>query len=597
MDDNRGWKSFHKLKIDRKALAKRAKKAETATTKHAHKFVIQRLATIRDIRQQIMLWMMILGLLIVAAAAQMVWFQQSYKTEASAAGGLYAEAALGPIDTLNPLYATSSAERSAAQLIFSRLFDYDKTGHLRDDLASSMTIDKSGRNYTVTIRQGAKWHDGQPVTAADVVHTVETMKNPDIRSVMRTSWLDVSATEVDTYTVKFTLPAPHAAFPHALTFAVLPKHVVSQIPAGSMRESMFSLSPVGSGPFSLRLLQSVNARNERKVVHLTAWSEYYRGKPKLARFELHSYTEPQAIARALTLRDVNAAIDINRVRSTLPKNLIVESYPTNAGVYALLNTSSSMLADRNVRQALQLAVDTAALRKAVGNDVPALDGPFLRGQVEGVTLPNAPTFNLKRAGQLLDKAGWKKKSGSEIRTNRRNVPLKVQLKTIEGWYDAAVESLVGQWRRLGIDVVVTKFSVSDSAQSFARNVLQPRDYDILVTRLDIGADPDVFAYWHSSQANTTGLNFSNYRNAVSDDALLSARLRSEPELRAQKYRAFTKQWYADAPAIGLYQTVAVYAHSNQTESLRKQHVMPGSVDRYSNVIYWTAEKAQVYKTP
>lgn len=597
MDDKRGWKSFQKLKFDKKSFARRAKKAETATTKHAHKFVIQRLATIRDIRQQIMLWLMIVGLLIIAAAAQMVWFQQSYKTEANAEGGVYAEATLGPIETLNPLYATSSAERSAAQLIFSQLFDYDKTGHLRDDLASSMTIDKSQRNYTLTIRQGAKWHDGQPVTAADVVYTVEAMKNPDIRSVMRSSWLDVNAAEVDPYTVRFSLPAPHAAFPHALTFAILPKHIVSQIPAGSMRESMFSLSPVGSGPFSHRLLQTGGLRDKRKVVHLNAWDEYYRGKPKLTRFELHAYTEPEEIARALTIRDVNAAIDINTVRSKLPKALVVESYPTNAGVYALLNTSSENLSDKNVRRALQLSIDVSALRKVVGNDVPALDGPFLRGQLEGVSLPAAPVVNSEKASRLLDKAGWKRKSMDEIRTNRRGAPLKIQLKTLEGRYDKAVDYLVKQWKQLGIEVVVVKFNGSDSSQSYARAVLQPRDYDVLVTQLDIGADPDVFAYWHSSQANTTGLNFSNYRSAVSDDALLSARLRSEPKLRAQKYFAFTKQWYSDTPAIGLYQTVIVYAHSGKTDSLRKQHVMPNSVNRYSNVIYWTAEKAQVYKTP
>ena len=597
MDEKRGWKTFHKLKFDKKAFAKRARKAETATTRHAHKFVIQRLATIRDIRQQIILWLMIVSVLIAAAATQMIWFQQSYKTEVSTEGGAYAEAALGPIDTLNPLYATSSAERSAAQLIFSRLYDYDKTGHLRDDLATSMTTDKTGRVYTVRIRQDAAWHDGRPVTAADVVYTVETMKNPDVRSVMRTSWLDIRATEVDAYTVKFSLPAPHAAFPHALTFAILPKHILASVPAASMRENMFSLSPVGSGPFSLRLLQSNGVRDNRKVAHLNAWQDYYRGEPKLSRFEIHAYDDVKAIVRALKTRDVNAAIDINTVRSSVPDGLTVESYPTNVGVYALFNTTSSVLADTSVRKALQLSVDGEALRKAVGNNVPVLDGPFLKGQIENISLPQAPGFNLKKAEQLLDKAGWKRRVGSEVRTNKRNVPLKLQLKMVKDRYDVAADNLVKQWKQLGVDIEVTRFDASDGSQSFARSVLQPRDYDILVTRLDIGADPDVFAYWHSSQANTTGLNLSNYRNAVSDDALLSARLRSEPALRAQKYRAFVKRWYADVPAVGLYQSVSVYAHNKMTESLKPGQVMPSSVDRYSNVIYWTAEKASVYKTP
>lgn len=597
MDEKRGWKSFQKLKFDKKAFAKRARKAETATTKHAHKFVIQKLATIRDIRQQIILWLMIVGLLIVAAAVQMLWFQQSYKTEASASGGVYAEAVLGPIDTLNPLYAVSNAERSASQLIFSRLLDYDSTGHLRDDLATSITPDKSRRIYTVTLRKDAMWHDGQPVTAADIVYTVEAMKNPDIRSVMRSSWLDVKAAAVDTYTVQFSLPAPHAAFLHALTFSVLPKHILASVPAGSMRENMFSLSPVGSGPFSLRLLQSSGVRGNQKVAHLNAWEEYYRGAPKLSRFELHAYDTPEAIARAVTTRDVNAATDINTVTSKLPKSMVTESYPTNAGVYALFNTSSSTLSNVSVRKALQLSVDNAALRKAVGNQVPALDGPFLKGQIEDVELPQAPLRDQAEAKRLLDKAGWRQPREGGARVNKRGEPLKLRLKVLKDRYEAAFDSLASQWRQVGVEVEITKFDASDSSQSFARVVLQPRDYDILVTRLDIGADPDVFAYWHSSQVNSTGLNFANYRSAVSDDALLSARLRNERALRAEKYRTFTKQWYADTPAIGLYQTVAVYTHSKLTDSLQRGQKMPSSVDRYSNVIYWTADKAQVYKTP
>lgn len=597
MSDKNGWKSFQKLKLDKKSLARRARKAETATTKHAHKFVIKKLATIRDIRQQIILWLMIIGGLIVAAAMQMMWFQQSYRVQAGTAGGVYAEATLGPIDTLNPLYAVSSAERSVSQLVFSRLLDYDQTGHLRDDLATSIVPDKTKRNYTVTLRKDALWHDGEPVTAADVVYTVDAMKDPDIRAVMRSSWLDVRAAQIDQYTVKFSLPAPHAAFPHALTFAVLPKHILSSLAQGNMRENVFSLSPVGSGPFSVKLLQSSSARENHKVTHLNAWQNYYRGKPKLSRFELHAYSSPEAIARAVTTRDVNAAIDINTVTDKLPSNMVTESHPTNMGVYALFNTSASVLSDVSVRKALQLSVDNAAMRKVVGHDVPALDGPFLKGQIEHVALPKAPSYNIKKAKALLDRAGWKQGQGSDIRTNKRNVPLKLQLKTLKGRYDAAIDSMVQQWRQIGVDVVVSQFDAADGSQGFARTVLQPRDYDVLVTRLDIGADPDVFAYWHSSQANSTGLNFSNYRSAVSDDALLSARLRTEPILRSEKYRAFAKQWYADVPAIGLYQTVAVYTHSQLTDSLRKGQVMPNSVDRYSDVIYWTAEKTQVYKTP
>jgi peptide/nickel transport system substrate-binding protein len=597
MDNKRGWKSFQKLKLDRASIASRAKKAETATTRHAHKFVIQKLATIRDIRQHITIWLMVIGVLIAATAIQMIWFHNSYTKNAPVAGGIYAEATLGPIETLNPLYASSSAERSASQLLFSGLYDYDRTGHLRDDLASSIDIAKDQRHYTVSLRKDALWHDGQPVTAADVIFTVNTMKNPDVRAVMRQSWLDVTVKQIDMHTVEFTLPTAHAAFPHALTFAVLPKHILESVQPGSMRENVFSVSPVGSGPFSLRLLQSSNARESHKIAHLVAWNEYYRGAPKLSRFELHAYSTPEAIARAVKTRDVNAAIDVNTVADKLPRNMLTESYPINAAVYALFNTSTGPLSNKSVRQALQAGTDRKKLQMAVGNNVPALNGPFLKGQIETVALPAAPAYNTKKAEQLLTKAGWKRTSEDSVRTNRHKQPLTLELKVLKGQYSQAVSSLTDQWRRLGIDVKVVELDVSASDQSYVRSVLQPRAYDVLVTKLDIGSDPDIFAYWHSSQANSTGLNFSNYKDAISDDALLSARLRSEKDLREQKYRTFTKQWYADAPAIGLYQAVDVYTHSKTTKSLVPGQVMPSSDDRYADVIYWTAEMGQVYKTP
>ena len=124
-------------------------------------------------------------------------------------------------------------------------------------------------------------------------------------------------------------------------------------------------------------------------------------------------------------------------------------------------------------------------------------------------------------------------------------------------------------------------------------MLQPRNYDVLIDELSIGADPDVFAYWHSRGL----LNFANYSNATSDDALASARVRSEKDLRNVKYVAFAKQWLADVPAIGLYQSNISYVHSKMTRTIGQDQRLISPIDRYSNIRFWTAEQRQVYKTP
>ena len=208
MADEKGWKRFQRLGFDSKKFSRRARRAETTTARHAHKFVLSKLDSLRSARQHITLWLLLIVVLIGAVALQMYWYQQAYRATAWKEGGTFAEAVLGPISTLNPLYATTPAEQSASKLLFSSLYRYDDTGNLADDAATSMTVSPDGKKYTVTIRDDVSWSDDVKLTADDVVFTVDLMKSPEVRSVMYNNWVDVSADAIDTRTVVFTLPAP-----------------------------------------------------------------------------------------------------------------------------------------------------------------------------------------------------------------------------------------------------------------------------------------------------------------------------------------------------------------------------------------------------
>src|SRR5690606_5257169 len=136
------------------------RRAEGVTTRHAHEFIIKRLGNIREARRPIIAWLLLVGFMIAAVGVQLMWFQREYETSAYGVGGTYAEATLGPIDTLNPLYAASDAEVAASRLIFSSLYTYDKTGKLTGDLAESVNVDSTGHIYTVKLRPNVHWHDG-----------------------------------------------------------------------------------------------------------------------------------------------------------------------------------------------------------------------------------------------------------------------------------------------------------------------------------------------------------------------------------------------------------------------------------------------------
>ncbi len=590
------WRQLKKTHINRKNINKRVKRAEDVTVRHTRKFIVKRWNNMRDVRRSITLWVVTMGVLIGATGLQVMWNQQGYRTQTAALGGTYAEAVLGPVDTLDPLFASSSAERAASRLIFSRLFTYDNTGHLSGDLATSMTVDSSSKVYTIKIRPDAVWQDGYKLTASDVAFTVSLLKNPAVRSSNHEDWSSISVKAVDDTTLVFTLPAVIAAFPYALTFPIVPEHILSQIAPNSIRENNFSQSPIGSGPFKLRLLQDVDINNGLRVIHLERNDDYYGGKSKLDLLQLNVYKTQEQIIQALSTGEVNAAADLSssNVKQVDTQHYKVKTTPIKSGVYALFNTTRGVLKDKAVRQALQVGTDTAAVRKQLLTNTPALDLPFINGQLNG-DVPKAPAYNPTLAGQMLDAAGWH--MNGSVR-QKDGVPLKLSVVTIkDGDYERALEALAGQWRSLGVDVSTVVIDSTDPTQNAAQETLQARNYDVLIYELTIGVDPDVYAYWHSSQANSLGFNLSNYSNPIADDALSSARSRLEPVLRNAKYLTFAHQWLSDAPAIGLYQSVAQYVYSVNDQTYSNNDVFVSSLDRYSDVLYWSVDSRTVYRTP
>lgn len=583
------------MSFDSKELSRRMKRVEGATLKHARRFVFKRLDNFREVRRRIALWVLAIGVVIGATGLQYLWYQNNYRTTANATDGTYAEAVLGPVDTLNPIFAKSSAEETAGELLFSRLVTYDKSGKVNYDLADSMTVSPDNKTYTFTIRPDARWDDGLYVRARDVVFTVNTLKNPASRSTI-TGWDDVTVKEIDSRTVAFELPTVYAAFPHALRFLpILPEHILRDVEPAALREDPFSSEPVGSGAFSLRLLQDVDAANGRKIIHLIKSESYFKGTPKLDRVQLHVYKDIDSVKRALATSEVNAATDLTVTDSNAvsTERYTVEHRPVNSGVYALMNTASPLLKDPKIRQALQAGTNTQEVRNKLSPDLPELYLPFIDSQVFGNN-PVKPAYDVAKATKLLDEAGWVINGSTRMKDGQ---PLALNVVTTKNNdFEMALGILAKQWQELGVTVSTTIVDPSDPSQDVVQDILQPRQYDVLLYQLTIGGDPDVYAYWHSSQA-ASGLNFSNYKSTVSDDALASARARVEPDLRNAKYITFANQWLSDAPAIGLYQATMQYVYTKSVHALPKDFMLVSSADRYSDVRYWSVGSRMVYTTP
>ncbi len=590
------WKKFQKLSFGKSGIGIRAKNAEAATVNHARKFVFERINNVRLVQRRVVLWMVLVGVLILAAAIQFIWFQNSYTKEAYVDGGTYSEAVLGPVDSLNPLFAKSSAEKSASRLMFSSLYRYDKTGKLNYDAAEKVEVNDAETVYTVKLRDDVYWHDGQKLTADDVVFTVNLMKNPDVRTVI-SGWSNFKVDKVDNITVRFELPAAYAPFASSLTFPIVPKHILGGVNVATIRESEFSRNPIGTGPFKFRFTQDIDLLNNRKTVYLSSNQDYFKGSPKLDKFQLNVYGKEEDILQALKIGEVNAASDIQSesIGDINSARYDIEHSSVNNGVFALMNMDNETLSDLKVRQALRYSLDINELRKNLSGDLDSLSTPILPSQVN-TNLPSVPSVDVEKARVLLNEAGWtpgdsgvRQKDGKELRLEVVGVK--------GGQIEKTVEFLSAKWKAVGVAVDVNIVDPVANGDDLVSKILRPRNFAILVHDFEIGGDPDVFAFWHSSQANQNGLNFSNYKSTLADDALISARGKRDLVNRAERYKAFTQKWIDDIPAIGLYRSNVYYVHTPGTKTYDRENQLVSAVDRYADVQYWAVNKTRVYTSP
>lgn len=565
-------------------LAKRwekfSERAREESLGHIQENIIDRLPNAKRVRLLILEWCLLVIVIISLALTQAFWYKQSYSLMAYVDGGTYIEATIGRVNSLNPMFATTESEKVLSKLMFATLTTIDYSGHVGLGLASSVVPDENGKVWSVTLKDGLKWSDGEPITLEDVIYTINLAKDPTVNTAYSSNFAGVTIDRIGD-TLIFALPSAYADFDSTLNMPILPAHILADVNPGQLLEHSFSSSPVTSGAFTFNAMQNVSSEGER-IVYLAANPYYYKSKPMLNSFAIHTYSSAGQIVQAVSTGEVTATAELSAVyRSQLPEDLIYEKQTSLAsGVFAFLNTTSPLLSNVAVRQAIQKGVDIAEIRSVLGDEYP-MDYPLLTTELDVDEYPAIPAYNLDDArSELRDLDA----SGQTLK-----------LATIDtGYFPQLAEQWKIQLEKLGFKV---DMSIYSPGQEFVANVIRQRNYDILIYEVELGADLDLFAYYHSSQATTTGLNLSNYANALVDDLILSSRSTMSVTGRAAKYEAFLRRWVTDVPAIGIYQVSLVYFFNKNVQSFSEDDRLIYATDRFVDVEYWAVNRASKNRTP
>lgn len=556
----------------------------------------KRLNRLWEVRRFMAAWIALLVILIGGVVLQGRALSGYYQQLQPVPGGTYTEGILGSFTNANPLYASGSVDAAVSRLVFASLFKYDSNNHLVGDLAAGYDVDSTGRIYTVHLRPGLTWQDGQPLTSQDVAFTYQVIQNPDAQSPLINSWQGIDVKAVDPLTVTFTLPNELSSFIFGLTNGIVPQHVLSRIPAAELRSVPFNSSqPVGAGPFKMQNIEVVgdtpDTREER--IALVPFDQYHGGRPKLDGFIIRSFHDEKRLEKSFAGRELDGAAGFDTEPDSVKTDTTVTDYdiPLTSGVFAFFKTTEGVLQDAKVRQALVLAANPNEVIQGLGYPVIAVHEPLLAGMIGFDKSLEQSTNSLPAATKMLDDDGWQ--MGKDGIRTKAGQPLTFKLysqNTSE--YTYVTQVLQRQWRAAGVDVQVYLEQSSDM-----QNVLALHNYDALLYGVSLGTDPDVFAYWHSSQADLRSanrLNFSEYKSEVADKSLEAGRTRSDPTLRAIKYKPFLQAWRDDAPALALYQPRFLYLTRGQlfNFSIKSMNTDKG---RYTNAENWMIKQAKVYK--
>ncbi len=552
------------------------------------KLLLRRFDRLLSVRRFVFLWTLLFVVLIFWTFFQARSLSFYYQSLQPVPGGIYTEGIDGTFTNANPLYASSAPDRAASRLVFAGLLKYDNNNNLVGDLAQDWVLGPAQTHYTLHLKKNLTWHDGQKLTADDVVFTFNTIKDIQAQSVLYNAWKDIAVAAPDANTVTFDLPTPLASFVHSLTVGIIPSHLLKNIPAASLRSAPFNAAPVGAGPFAWKFVEVLGSptTDRQQRITMAAFDKYAGGRPKLDGFNLITYSNEKLLVSAFKKKQINAMSGLETIPGELAKDKGVQLYatPLTSAVMAFFNNSHGIFSDANIRRALVSGVDRQPLANITGHPTQLVDGPLLRGQLgydPGLTQRG---YNYDLANQLLDQAGWAR-GDKNLRYNKNGQVLELSLRSQDTQqYSLTTQYLQQQWEKLGVKIDVTYYS-GDDLQS---QIISSHEYDILVYGISIGADPDVYAYWNSSQASTTSQghsNLSEYESTVADEALEAGRSRIDEALRVVKYKAFLTAWTTDAPALALYQPNFIYitrgpvfGYARKTDNT--------AADRFFNVENW-----------
>ncbi len=480
----------------------------------------------------------------------------------------------GPLKTLwwqsptllNPHFAVGTKDQDGSRIFYEPLASWDPDGNLVPILAAEIPtlqnggVARDGRSVTWKLKRGVTWHDGKPFTADDAIFNWEFATDPATAAVSSGSYRDVERAEkVDSHTVRLHLkkPTPFWADAFCGVRTLIPKHVFEPFKGAKSREAPANLKPVGTGPYRI-----VDFKPGDVVRAELNPSYHMQNRPFFDTLEMKGGGDAVSAARAVIQTgeydyawNMQVEDDIlkrleqgGRGRADIALGGNIEHIQCNFtdpwkdvdGERSSPKTQHPFLADPAVRQALSMLVDRASVQEQIYGRTGIITANFLNAPARFHSKNTKWEFNVEKASQVLEAAGWKK--GADGIRAKGGVKLKMVFQTSINAPRQKTQAIIKQAAaKAGIDIEIKSVTAS---VYFSSDPANPDTYthfytDIqMYTTTQTQPDPEVFmnqfTSWEvASKANKwQGRNITRWRNEEYDKLFRAGEGEMDPVKRA-----------------------------------------------------------------
>ena len=536
-------------------------------------------------------WQLLLAVICIALLGSVLGYQvQSVglcTTRVAAGGGQIVEGIVGRPQYLNPLLSYENpADSHLADLIFDGLIRYGPDGAPLPALASGWDVSNDGRTFTFELREDARWHDGRPVSSADVAFTYGLLKEDSFpaQESLRELWKSVVISPTTTSQISFVLPQPYGAFIDAAIVGILPEHLLGDVAPGDIVGHGYNRAPVGTGPF---MVTPGNDWQDDGFLRLAPNPLHWRQGIQVDSLEFKFYEDLPSLITATSGGEIQAISSvpvggISEIGAVDGMRLFSAPAPRYSQIlFNMTDSGSEALGDVEIRRALAMGLDRDALidRALDGQGLP-LEGPYLPQSWAYVPdKVKSLSYQPDAAVAQLESKGWTLLEGQDTRQNAgQHLTLRLLL-VDEPRFRALAVAAADLWAEIGVGVEIAAVSPEEFKVALAEGA-----FDLAFVDVDPGNDPDFYDFW-SQEAIVRGQNYGGWNNRRASEALENARRLAGQEERQPYYEAFQSYFDNDLPALTLYQHVYTYGLSAEVQQADIGRIDTPR-DRYETLGQW-----------